>query len=116
MTEETNAVTKKLTFRFGERDFQIKLKFPTEKTRKASSTLEASISFFNFLKELKIVDNSEKIQKWANSGDTEFIFTPSDKVTSLKIRKKAYNLGIPVIPGEVYRRNQEESYQKAIYK
>lgn len=116
MTEETNAVTKKLTFRFGERDFQIKLNFPTEKTRTASSTLEASTSFFNFLKDLKIIDDSEKIQQWAKSGNTEFIFDPSDKVTSLKIRKKAYNLGIPVIPGEVYKKNQEESYQKAICK
>lgn len=115
MTLET-AVTKEVTFRFGKTDFKIQLNFSNEKTKKASTILEASTSFFNFLKEIKIIDDSEEIQQWIKSGNTTFVFPDSDNVTSLKIRKKAYNLGLTVIPGEVFTKNRKESYEKALDK
>lgn len=108
------ASTKKVTFRFENEDFQVRLK-TFSRNGEVVSVPDSTQKFFDYIKLLHFVTSSEEVVSWLNSSKnlTIFIFSKYKNLHSLRIRKKASFLGLEVIPGITFQKRREEALQNS---
>lgn len=107
-------ITKNVTFRFDEEDFQVQLVFESENGKLIASS--SSISFLDFLKSLNLVKPTEDTDTWLNTCDGATITCFSHHEYSFRVRKKASILSLKVIPGESFQRRRAEACKVAFQK
>ena len=105
-------LTKKVTFRFEDEDFQVKLK-TFSRDGKVASVPDSTQKFFDYIKLLHLVAGSEEVISWLNSSKDITISTFYKSRNSLKVRKKARFLGLEVIPGITFQKRREEAIQNS---
>ena len=115
MTSEGKKTTTTVTFRLEDEDFQVKLE-TTSENGKVVSVSDSTQKFFDYLKSLHLVSNTEDICTWLNNSEnlTISIFPISNSKYSFRIRKKAEILGLQIILGVSFQKRREAAFKKVL--
>lgn len=111
MTEGQTKATL-ITFRFKEEIFQVQLE-TTFENGKVTSVSESTQKFFDYLKSLKLILETEDIYKWINSSENITLHFFSNSKNSYRVRKKAEILGLKIILWDYFIKKRAESLKKA---
>ena len=113
MTSEQKNATKKICFREGHDEFKVQLEV-TLKNQKVVSVSDSTQKFFDYLKTLNLLSQTDDIIYLFNSSqEVHLTVFSSCNFTSFKIRKKAELLGLKILPGKGFEERKKQALERA---